>query len=99
MSTMTIPRRDSFSVGPHRYRLACSNVKRLAYRFMRLGDRQLECLRDIISVYVLQRCKTIVRKVDSLSVSETLEHIATQISGGIDRIPSGTCLLYTSDAA
>src|SRR5688500_12166154 len=59
-------------------------------RFLSASDRQLECLRDIVRVYVVHGLHPLVRELQRLAVGNAGEHIRIEMAGGIQRLPPRT---------
>ena len=83
------PRGGRLGIRPHRYRLARGHMKGFADRFRRLFDRQLKCLSDIVGMYVLKSCRSIIRKGHGVAARESIENSPVEIACWIDRIPAG----------
>jgi hypothetical protein len=63
-------------------------VERLADGAIAIRHYQLESLRHIVDVNVLQRCGAIVWQRNALAAAEAFEYGGIEIPGGVDRHPT-----------
>jgi hypothetical protein len=79
-----------FRVVAHRHRLAGRNVKRFSDRCVPIRDREVEGLSYVLGMDMLQGRRAIAGKDEGHAVAELLENRRVEVSGRIDRVPSGT---------
>src|SRR5689334_9505724 len=65
------------------------DVKTFTDSVIGLIDRQLERLRDIISVHMMHRLESLIGQHHYLAARDPSEHVKAEMSRRIDRIPPG----------